>query len=304
MMDKSVEESIIVPMNPHGSYSGGSTPGSIIAQKWFADRKGKVIISFDKGCKYIDSLEKPHLGFFYNSDKGEVTHRFSIIDVTDDRGISKYVTDFLPPWRQELYETKPEPGKHRTWIVICDIYELNEPKTLDYFGKKNCRSYVYSFKGSELTYSEKSPSPEDFIDEIIYRRARASDDKFTEDDLELIIWALMIKNNAEYIQRQRRYESDGKNLRLDLLTKTSKGEYVVMELKRDTATKETLVNQLRPYMMRVMDDFGLAKLKGCIVARDASSDLKKELSKTENDDIEFVSYMFSFKLKENKENLF
>lgn len=42
VMDNHVEEAIIIPMNPRGDYAGGSTPGSIIAQQWFAEKKGKV----------------------------------------------------------------------------------------------------------------------------------------------------------------------------------------------------------------------------------------------------------------------
>lgn len=303
-MGNRVKESIIIPMNPHGDYSGGSTPGSIIAQQWFAERKGRVIISFDKGCKYINSLEKPHLGFFRDTSTEErlVTHRFSIIDITDDWGINKFLEGaiapwnkkFLPPWRQDLYEeTIAKPRKRRTWMLIGDIYELSKPKRLEYFGKKTSQSFVYSSVGSELRYSREKPNPDEFIDDIISRSARTQV-RFTEDDLELIIWALMVKHNAEYITRQRRIE--GKNLRLDLLTKTPEGEYVVMELKRDTATKETLVDQLRPYMNGIKKDFRLSKLRGVIVAKNASSDLRRELSKTENEDIKFIPYTFSLKL--------
>ena len=303
-MESRVKESIIIPMNPRGDYSGGSTPGSIIAQQWFAESKGKVIISFDKGCKYSNSLEKPHLGFFRDTNTEErlVTHCFSIIDVTDDWGVIKYLEGsiapwnkkFLPPWRQELYEeTIAKPRKRRTWMLISDICRLNKPKRLEYFGKKASQSFVYSSVGSELTYSKEKPNPDEFIDDTMFRSARTPV-RFTEDDLELIIWALMVKHNAEYITRQRRIE--GKNLRLDLLTKTLEGEYVVMELKRDIATKETLVDQLRPYMNGIKKDFHLSKLRGVIVAKNASSDLKKELSKTENQDIKFVPYMFSLKL--------
>lgn len=302
ILDTRVEESIIIPMNPRGDYSGGSTPGSIIAQQWFAKRKGKVIISFDRGCKYVNSLKKPRLGFFYDSRRRKVSHRFSIVDIVDDLGVDKYTAKFLPPWRQELYATKLDPGEHRTWIVISDIFELGKATKLEYFGARAARSFVYTSVGSELTYSKEIPSPEDFIDDIISRSARAPA-QFTEDDLEMIIWALMVKNNAEYIRRQRKVE--GENLRLDLLTKTSNGEYVVMELKRDTATKETLDIQLRPYMNGVKKDLELRKLKGIIIARDASSDLRKELSKPENRrDIKFVPYRFAFKLGRNEDQLF
>jgi len=297
-MDGHGEESVIIPMNPKGSYSGGSTPGSIIAQKWFADREGKVIISFDRPCRYANSLEKPHLGFFRDTSKGDVTHRFSIIDVTDDWGVTKYVENsippwsnkFLPPWRRELYDdAREEPIKRRTWMLISNIYELKEPKNLEYFGKKHSQSFVYSTKGLELAYSEEKPDPDRFIDDVIFRCARTH--RLTEDDLELIIWAWLVKNNVEYVERQRKIE--GKSLRLDLLTKF-KGEYVVMELKRDTATMETLVNQLRPYIRGVMNRFGLTKLRGIIIARDKNPDLEKELSKAENEDIKFLPYMFSF----------
>lgn len=286
-------------MNPHEDYSGGSTPGSIIAQQWFADRKGKVIISFDRGCKYINSSKKPRFGLFYNSVRRKVTHRFSIVDIVGNSGVEKY-KEFLPPWRQELYETKLKVGKNRTWIVISEIRTLDKPKELNYFGKERAQSFIYSSRGAELTYSETSQSPDEFIDDVIFRTGRGNI-KFTEDDLELILWALMVKNKSEYIRRQRRIE--GKNLRLDLLTKTSKGEYLVAELKRDTATKETLDSQLRPYMDGIKNDLGLQRLRGIIIARDESTDLKEELRKPENKDIKFVPYVFSFKLGGSEEHI-
>lgn len=306
-----VEESIIIPMNPKGRYSGGGTPGSIIAQQWFAQKRCKVIISFDKACRYSNSSEKPHLGFFRDtsSTAGLVTHRFSIVDVTDDWGAIKFLEDgiapwsknYLPPWRKELYEeTKAEPRKQRTWLLINNIYKLKAPKELDYFGKKPSQSFVYSSVGSELSYSEEKPDPDDFIDDIIFRIMRG-DIRFTEDDLELIIWAWLVKNDAEYVERQRVPEPKSSRIRLDLLTKL-KGEYTVMELKRDRAEREALVNQLGPYMRGIMNKFNLTKLKGKVIARDQSPDLKRELDRTEN--IEFVPYTFSFKLKKNEEHLF
>jgi hypothetical protein len=287
-------------MNNKGEFSGGSTPGSIIAQQWFAKKKGKVIISFDKGCKYLNSSEKPHLGFFYNTTLQKVTHRFSIDDIIDDNKVEQFY-EFLPPWRQELFESKPEIGKYRTWIIISSIYALNEAKSLDYFGKERALSFVYSTKGPELVYSKKMPSPDEFIDDIIFRTSRGRIE-FTEDDLELIIWALLVNSKSEYVRRQRRIE--GKNLRLDLLVKNSKGEFIVLELKRDTATKETLVNQLRPYMDGVKIDFNLKKLDGKIVARDASTDLLNELEKPENSNIKFLPYSFSLELGESNDYLF
>ena len=224
--------------------------------------------------------------------------------MTDDWGIIKYLENsippwskkFLPPWRQELYDdARKKPKNCRTWMLISKIYKLEHPQKLEYFDKKPSQSFVYSSKGSELTCSQEKPDPDKFIDEIIFRSTRA---KFTEDDLELIIWAWLVKNKADYIKRQRKIESG----RLDLLTKI-KEEYVVMELKRDKATRETLVDQLRPYMKNVMNELDLTKLKGIIVARDISPALEKELSKAENKDVKFVPYMFSFKLR-NMEHLF
>ncbi len=289
-MSDVVEKSIIIPMNPHESYSGGSTPGSVTAQKWYADEKGGVLISFDRGCKYVDSSEKLRLGFFYDTGLGKITHRFSVVDVTDDKGVKKYVKDYLPPWRQELYQKKPE--GQRTWMLIKDIFRLSKPMELCFFGIGRAQSFVYSEKG-ELRYSEKKESPDDLIDDVIYRCAVSHGDKFTEDDLELIVWALMVKNNAEYLDRQRSYEEGGHNLRLDMLLKTPKGEYFVMELKRGTAQKSILCSQLRPYMNLVKRKLHLTRLKGIIVARDISNDLEKELSKPTNGDISFVPYKFA-----------
>jgi len=84
----------------------------------------------------------------------------------------------------------------------------------------------------------------------------------------------------------------GRRLRLDLLTKI-RDEYVVIELKCDEATRDTLVHQLRPYMNGIKKRLGLTTLRGVMIARDQSPDLERELKKTENKDIGFVSYKFS-----------
>jgi hypothetical protein len=295
-----VERTLVVPMNPHGEYSGGGTPGSIISQQWFAEKaEGKVIISFDRGCRYRNSSEKPNLGFFYDCTKKRVTHRFSIIDITDDWNVVKFLEEnvspwskrFLPPWRSELYEeAKTEPTKRRTWMLISDICRLKEPKSLEYFDIKRLRSPVYSSKGSELEYIEEKTDPYRFIDEVIWN-AVIGKAKFREHDLELIVWALMVKHEMEYIARQR----GKKGYRLDLLTKTPEGEYVVIELKRGKAEKETLV-QIRKYMNKSKRDFQLSNLKGVIIARDASQDLIKELEKLENRNVKFASFSFSIGL--------
>jgi len=295
-MPELCSESMIVPMNPRREYSGGSTPGSILALKWFSDKKGKVIISFDRRCKYISSQEKPRLGFFYDTSQRKVTHRFSIFDVTDDAGVKEYEKDFLPPWRRELFEETRKPSKRRTWLLIGEIYALDTPKDLIYFGKRRAQSYVYSAVGSELAYSKEETTPDKFIDDIVFRCAVSKTAKFTEDDLELIIWAQIVKNEkAKYLQLQPVPPARGKRRRPDIVVKNSKGEYVVVELKRDKADKSTLDKQLRPYMKLVMSQHGSSKLKGVIVARNASEDLKTELSKKKNDDIKFVPYGFVFK---------
>lgn len=295
-----VEKSIIVPMNPKGTYSGGSTPGSIIAQKWFADDKGKVIISFDRPCTYANSSRKLRLGFFRNTYEGRVTHRFSIADITDDEGIIKFMKDgispwhekFLPPWRKQLFdETCREPGKGRTWMLIYNIFKLVEPKGRDYFGIKPSQSFVYSSAGSELKCSREKQNPNAFIDSTIFGNMRGNK-KFDEDQLELIIWAWLIWNKAEYVDRQR---TTGRTLRLDLLSKFD-DDWMVIELKRDFAEKEVLAEQLRPYMKGCTRKYRLQKLRGLIVARGASPELEEELSKPENKDIDFASYSFSFNL--------
>lgn len=302
-MTKNEEPYMIIPMNPHKDYSGGSTAGSIIAQKWFAERKGKVIISFDKSSRYTNSSEKPRLGFFYDSSKGKVTHRFSIVDITDDNGIGRYEKEgYLPPWRRLLYEERRPTDSARTWLVMKDIFRLNEPQELAYFGKKRCQSFIYTRAGSELPYFKKKSSVDEldeFIEDIVYRCATSKAEMFLEDHLELIMWALIVKNKAEYLKRQP--SIDGK--RLDILLKTPKGEHIVIELKREIADKEALT-QLRKYMKTVMKEEHPEKLRGVIIARHKSPDLQNELEKRENADISFIPYRFAFNSKPIEKAIF
>ena len=302
---------MIIPMNPYGEYSGGSTAGSIIAQKWFADDKGKVIVAFDRWCRFARSSEKPRLGFFYDSIIGKVTHRFSIDDITDNEGIKRagYVRDFLPPWRRDLFRKELKPGAPCTWCLIKGIYELKHYANLSHFGKRRIRSFVYSNVCSDLPYIKEKASPEKFIEQRIFSCTVSERNKLTELDLELIIWALIVKKQGEYVDRQFRLSRSAKKLRLDMLLRTNKGEHVVLELKKDVAHKETL-NQLRSYMNKVRADhraeIGLKKLKGIIVANKIHPDLDKAIKclKTENEEISSAEYGFAFTSKELETALF
>jgi len=57
-------------------------------------------------------------------------------------------------------------------------------------------------------------------------------------------------------------------------------------------------------MTKVMTEFRPERLRGIIVARDASPDLQKELNKRENTDISFVPYRFAFRSKRIEKALF
>ena len=154
---------MIVPMNPNDLfYDDRKEPGMVSKQIGWQEKRGKVIIAFDKPCIYAHEKPKPSLGFFYDTLNRLVTHRFKIIDIVNDEQACNYLNlkqqsddwkrEYLPPWREKLFEKSCElPGKKQTWMLITDICELKDKKKLAYFGKKICRSFVYSPKGSELT---------------------------------------------------------------------------------------------------------------------------------------------------------
>ena len=291
-MSESFEKSIIIPMNPHGSYSGGSTPGSIIANKWFADRKGAVIISCDQGRK---DGEYPNitLGYFYDSEKHLVTHRFKIDKMTNYAGLSKSdVEKYLPGWRLDLY--KEGSRDRQIWLKIRDIFELKKHEPLSSFGRKSCRSYVYPEIHLDLPYKKERTSPDDFIDDIIYRCAVSGIDKLMEADLELILWACIVKSGATYLDRQlsRDTDAEGKErIRLDIFLKSRKREFIVIELKRDMADLEAL-DQIQCYIKKMEQEYGVSGVKGVIMARKTEKKLLSELEK--NADISSEPYKFAF----------
>ena len=301
-MPKRFEKSIIIPMNPRGSYSGGSTRGSIIANKWFADRKGAVVISCDQGRKdgkYPDIS----LGYFYDSESHLVTHRFNIEKMTNYTGLSTNdVEVYLPGWRLDLY--KEGPRDRQIWLKIRDIFELEKPEELSSFGRKRCQSYVYSDVQLDLPFKKEKTSPDDFIDDIIYRCAISRTDKLMEADLELILWACIVESGATHLDRQLSCDTDteGKErIRLDIFFKTRRGEFVVIELKRGPADSEAL-DQIRRYMKKMEREYGVSGVKGVIMARKAEKKLSSALEG--NADISFEPYRFAFSSKWVKKTFF
>ena len=288
-------KSIIIPMNPRGSYSGGSTPGSIIANKWFADHNGGVIISYDQGRKN-GKYPGISLGYFYDSEKHhKVTHRFTIVKMTNYDGLSESdVQKYLPGWRLDL---RNEGRRNRQiWLLIKDIFELEKPEELSSFGRKRCQSYVYSDKELHLPFKMEKTSPDKFIDDVIWRCAVSKKDKLTEKDLELILWAYVVKSGATYLDRQLSVDEKI----LDIFLKTPQEEFIVIELKLDTADSKALA-QIRDYIEKMKRKWGITKIKGVIMGKEATSDL---LSKLENTDISFEQYEFKFNSRWVQNTLF
>jgi len=289
------EKSIIIPMNPHRSYAGGSTPGSIIANKWFADRKGAVLISCDQGRKDGKYPSIP-LGYFYDSERHLVTHNFKIEKMTNYAGLSKSdVETYLPGWRLDLY--KQGPSDRQIWLKIKNIFELKVPRTLSFFGKRRCQSYVYSDVNMDLPVKKEKTSPDDFIDDIIYRCTISKTDKLLESDLETILWACIVKSGATHLDRQlsRDTDANGKErIRLDIFLRTRRGDFVVIELKRGTADFEAL-KQIRQYMEKIKQEYEVKEIEGIIMAREAERKLTDKLDKTA--DVSFEPYRFAFSSK-------
>ena len=299
-------------MNPKGTYSGGNTSGNILAQKWFADRKGRVIISFDRSCNFSDSTAKPSIGFFRDSKLKKVTHRFDIVDIASDFEFVDYLEkqklpwqkEYLPLWRYDLYnEALSKPIKNRTWFLISKIRRLKDAQELDYFKKKACVSFVYSEFGSELEWFDVAEDPDSFIEEIVFRSLR-SEAPFSEYDLELIIWAWLVKNGVEELREQ--VPTAHGLRRIDMLARLPEFGYLVIELKIEEATLDDLNNQLKPYMLDVQKEYGIEKLKGVLIARKESKELHDELQKPENKEIVgFVPFKFMFNIgTKKKESLY
>lgn len=301
-MQKNLRKSIIIPMNPYRSYSGGSTAGSTIANKWFADWKGAVIISCDQGRK-DGKYTEISIGYFYDSKIHLITHRFSVEKMTNYAGLSADdVKKYLPGWRLDFY--KEGPRDRQIWLKIQDIFELEKYQELSSLGIQRCQSYVYSDLVLDAPVKRKRTSPEDFIDDIIYRCATSRTDSLNEADLELILWAYIVKSGATHIDRQvsRDIDTKGeKRMRLDIFLKTPRGELMVIELKRGSADLGAF-NQISRYMEKMRQEYGIRRIKGVIMAREANEKLLEATKR--NADISFEPYKFAFSSEWASKTLF
>ena len=217
-------------------------------------------------------------GYFYNSAIHLVTHHFNIEKMTNYAGLSsRDVEKYLPGWRLDL--RKEGPRDRQIWLKIRDIFELEKPQKLSIFDIKRCQSYVYSDVELDFPLKKERSSPDDFIDDIIYRCAVSKTDKLTEADLELILWACAVKSEATHLDRQLSpyVDAEGKKrMRLDIFLKTRRGEFIVIELKRDTADLETWA-QIQGYIQKMKQEWGLSQIKGVILAKQATPDLMRKL---------------------------
>ena len=101
--------------------------------------------------------------------------------------------------------------------------------------------------------------------------------------------------NSKIIQRQGAFKTAG---RLDLVVQDRLGTYILYELKRGIANKDTLI-QVKGYMRAYSKEhrIPLGKIKGVILAQDADLGLLEAIKVENLINIKFRKYSFSVEMK-------
>jgi len=280
-----LKKAIIIPFNPHLDFHGGSAIGSLLAHKMFADKKGAVFWDLARAREYEDVK----VAYFYDTDEKTVTFKAKIEYVKTKKKIALEEERFIPNWRKVNWEGKQEPGQ--VWLKLTDIFPLKRKHLLSDFRKVSDGERLRRVQNFAIVmdpdYKEERTvfSMERFVDDYIYRLVSHEEEKLKEKDIEEMLWFLMQEKNLESIRRQ-----EGKDNRIDVVFKGPKNQYVIVEIKRGTASIAPL-EQIKRYINAVQTENETEKVFGIILCKKADVRLKQAVEKEER--IYIDEYRFS-----------
>ena len=265
---------IMIPFNPHISFHGGSSIGSLIAHKWFADEYGAV---------FWDLLRaSPHnairSAFFYDVKEKVVIYKGKVEYIKYKHDIDKKDEKYIPNWRRINWEQSQDPTQ--VWIKLHDIFRLKKYHKLADFYKRNNTSLkrVQNFaiiQDKDYKVIKEKNTINNIIDDHIYRLL-LQENKLIERDVEDILWYFLVNKNLTFIDRQK-----GKENRLDVAFENNKGDLIIVEIKRGVADIDAL-DQIKMYMKNVQQKLGKKVKLGIILCRKAEFNLKEAIIKENN----------------------
>jgi hypothetical protein len=241
----------------------------------FADRHGAVYWDLEKGSCSTEITT----AYFYETEKGAVTSRATVDFIEKKENLKPAEEKYVPNWRKVNWETKQ--SQSQVWVKLRDIFPLKRKHELGDFRKaidndvlKRVQNFAIvsdpSFKSRSIRFSL-----DDFLDDYIYRLSFQKNEKLRENDIEEMLWFMMLDKNLEYVERQR-----GKDDRIDVAFKNKKNEFVVVEIKKETAGLEALA-QIRRYMEKIERERNPRSLAGIILCRTADLYLQKKVEDLE-----------------------
>lgn len=265
---------IMIPFNPHLRFHGGSSIGSLIAHKWFADEYGAVFWDLLR-CSPHNNVNS---AFFYDVKEKAVTHKGKVEYIRYKHDINKKDEKYIPNWRKINWEQSQDPTQ--VWIKLYDIFRLKRYHKLSDFYKRDNTTLkrVQNFaivQDKNYKVIVENITINNIIDDKIYGLL-IQKDKLIERDIEDVLWYFLVNKNLTFVDRQQ-----GKDNRLDIAFENKKGDLIIVEIKKGVADVDT-IDQIKKYMMDVQLKLNKKVKLGIILCRKAELNLK-EVIKEEND---------------------
>lgn len=276
---------VVVPFNLHLDSLSGSVLGSLIAHKSFADRHCAVFWGLWNA--------RPHpevkTAYFYDAEEKAVTFK-SRVEIFDKKeNIEKSEEKFVPNYRKEYWDAE----ESLIWLKLRDICPLKRKRLLSEFTKwdggrlESVRNFALVVD-AELEAKTEKITVDLMIDDHLYRLITQENEKLQEKDIEEMLWNLMEEKNLEFIDRQR-----GRDNRIDIAFKDSKGGLIVIEIKKGSANIRTL-DQIKRYMREIMTNQATDKISGIILCKKADVKLQEAVMNEKNIVIDEYKFSISF----------
>ena len=272
-------KAIIIPLSPKFQASG-----SILSHKFFSDKKGAVLYEI-LGVTPRDTVKKCYL---YDVKKKAVTYQADVEYMKYKQDIEEKDEEYLPEWRRRAWDNDQRDSY--TWFKLRNIQELEKGKELGFFVKdtngepvKRVQNAVF-VEYKKLVGKDERISYSDYVDSIILNMIGS----YYEQDIEEILYYYLLNNGYSDVYKQFTLNPED---RPDLILKNSKDEWVVIELKKDIADIDSLI-QIKRYLKQLDDDW----VKGIIMCRDHTHELTEAVKKEKSIELKKFRFNIEFDL--------